>query len=132
MVDISVVCKRCGKTAKSSEFVLDPIYKMAVCPACVKDRKDKEKQAEKARFDEKGKQKQQEALKGKPAGWDYEDDYLEHAEKKKNDQKPIQFEKIGAEKVMVTCPKCTYKFKFNTIKKVPKSCPYCGRMITPR
>lgn len=36
---INVKCRHCGRMANSTGFVLDPIYGMLVCQACVKDRK---------------------------------------------------------------------------------------------
>ena len=41
--DIKAKCRRCGKESPVNEFILDPVYKMMVCIACVKERHLKEK-----------------------------------------------------------------------------------------
>lgn len=48
---VKVKCRRCGREAGSNEFVLDPVYKMMVCPACTKERKNKEASLPKAQHD---------------------------------------------------------------------------------
>ncbi len=40
-MDIKVKCRRCSKIARPNELVLDPDYKMMVCPLCVKEKKNK-------------------------------------------------------------------------------------------
>lgn len=128
---VSAVCKRCGRTAKSTEFVLDNVYKLMVCPQCVKERKERQRDAEKQAHDEVEAEKVQAEKKTKPAGWDHEDEYLEKVEKQRQ-KNQLQFERLDSERVMLTCPKCEYKFKFNTVKKSPKLCPYCGTVISSK
>jgi DNA-directed RNA polymerase subunit RPC12/RpoP len=38
-----VKCKQCGKSAPSTEFTLDPVYRMMVCRKCVEERRMKER-----------------------------------------------------------------------------------------
>jgi len=119
---VSAVCKKCGKTAKSDEFVLDNEYGMMICPACVKDKRDRVRNMQKQAVDEAEKQKKQEEQKKKPAGWDQEDEYLEKYYKR---QEKVKVERISEDKIKITCPTCKYQFPFNTNKQTPRNCPYC-------
>jgi DNA-directed RNA polymerase subunit RPC12/RpoP len=124
--DIKVKCKRCGRSANSTEFVIDPVYRMAVCPACVKERKQSLKvKAEIAQM----KGKKEVVDEKKPAGWDKEDAYLEKAYTMKM-QNTVKVEKIDDEKVKYKCAKCSYDFVYNAIKNTPSSCPYCGAKVS--
>ncbi len=125
---IKVNCKRCGRPAVSTEFVLDPIYGMLVCPTCIKERKSGVAKAE----IQQNKNKQQEqanvqaAAKNKPAGWDKEDDFLERSYKNKQDStKAATVEKIDDQRVKYRCTKCQFKFTYDFIRKYPGTCPYC-------
>ena len=122
--DIKAVCKRCGKSSKACDMVLDPVYKLMVCPFCVKERKDNELSAQKNSLREKESQRNQDKIRSKPAGWDEEDEYLDKVVK--NKKPAIAIQKIDDERVSFACPKCNYKVIFNTIKRHPSSCPYCG------
>jgi hypothetical protein len=125
---IKAVCKRCGKSSPVDSYVLDPYYRMMVCPTCVKERKDKERGAESMAQQNKEKAKQEEVMKSKPAGWDSEDELLERTQKQRK-AVSANFEKISDDKVKYTCPKCKYKFIYNTVSKYPSTCPYCGTTI---
>jgi len=116
--DVKAVCKKCGKMAPASSFVLSSTLRMMVCPNCAKIGKESI---------EKQQQKEMEASK-KPAGWDSEDDYLERAFKEKS-KDAAYVEKIDDTKVRYTCPKCRYKFVYDTIRKYPASCGYCGTKV---
>ena len=63
---VSAVCKRCCRSAKSSEFVLDNEYGMMVCPSCVKERKDRMRNVQKQVAVEAEKAKEVEEAKYKP------------------------------------------------------------------
>lgn len=117
--EIKAICKRCKRSAPSEKFVLDTDYRMMVCPYCILEKRDKKMQAGAA-------QQKQEIVRNKPAGWDSDDDYLEKAAEQKKASSGVIFERIDAEKIKSKCPKCKYGFIYNTAKKFPSSCPYCG------
>ncbi len=126
---VSAVCKRCGKSAKSNEFVLDNEYRMMVCPACIKEKREKFRNAQKQAQEQVEKAKVQEEMKKKPAGWDPEDEYLEKFYKK---QEKIKVERISDDKVKIPCSKCQYKFAYSISKETPKICPFCSTPVDPR
>ena len=128
--DIQVVCKNCGKSSPMEHFALDNVFRMIVCRNCTKDRRLRENvRAEVA------KQKEDKMVKAasggedeKPAGWDKEDVMIERAYRQKAAQ-TVSVERIDNVKVRYSCPKCKYKFLYNTEKRTPSSCPYCGAGI---
>jgi len=119
---VKIKCKKCGRMAPSDQFVLDHIYRMVVCPNCIKDR-EQQKEVEKKQIYQKEKEQQQ-----KP-GWDSEDDYLERAFKMKKESE-LPFKRISPDKIQYVCSKCKHQFAYNTVKKHPNLCPYCGSSIT--
>ncbi len=36
---VKINCRKCGQPSDSTKFVLDPVYKMMVCPKCAQERK---------------------------------------------------------------------------------------------
>lgn len=118
--EIKAVCKRCGKSSPANQFVLDTVYRMMVCPSCVRERKDKILAAKMQQ--EREKEKEQEPPR--PPGWDAEDEYLDKLYKQREKIK-VEFERIDENRVKYTCPKCKYKFVYDTVKKYPDICPYC-------
>jgi DNA-directed RNA polymerase subunit RPC12/RpoP len=122
-------CKRCGREADSSLFILDPVFKMMVCPECVKERKTQQFSIakNKAKAENLVKQEEPKPKKEKPAGWDVEDVEAEMAFKKKQAQQ-TKVEAVGPDKLKYTCPKCKYEFVTNTGKK-PARCGYCGHPL---
>jgi Zn finger protein HypA/HybF involved in hydrogenase expression len=130
--DIKVICKKCGRSAKASEYVLDPDYKMMVCSACSKERLSqvKTKKQEPIAKREEERTREAQPMKNKPAGWDSDDEALEKMTRSRpsaNGGAPkSQYERIDDENVKLTCPKCEYKFTYNTERMNPNSCPYCG------
>ena len=139
--DIKVICKRCGRPAKASEYVLDPDYKMMVCSACSKERlsmgSKKKQEAFVHSANETAKPKETPAVqKNRPAGWDEEDERLEKMSKSKasaassGDGAPqMRVERVDENNVKVTCPKCDYKFTYNLIRMGPNTCPYCSAKL---
>jgi len=126
--DIKVKCKRCGRSSKAEEFVLDSDFRMMVCQNCIKEKKMKNEV-----YDELSKKKELkkgkiEEVEKKPAGWDKEDEYLERTQKMRM-KEMAQVERVDDEKVKYKCPKCSYKFLYNSIKKIPGRCPYCNSDI---
>ncbi len=126
---IKVKCKNCGKEAPADSFVLDHVYRMMVCPQCVKDRQKREvihkevkKQAEEAK-------KEEEELQKKPAGWDKDDEYLEKAYAEKMAKKMPILE-ISPGKYRYRCRKCKYEFIYNKATKTPSRCPYCNEDVS--
>lgn len=127
MDDMKVKCKRCNRYAKASEFSLDPIYRIMVCPLCVKERKAGEQVHKEVAEMKKKKKQEEDALKSKPAGWDHDDELLERAHKMKSS---VHVERIDRNRVNYICPKCKYKFVYDTAAKRPPRCPYCGSEIS--
>lgn len=124
-----VLCKNCNRYAMSPEFVLDPVIKMMVCSACVKERRYREQvhsEVKKTREESK-KQKVVEELK--PAGWDKEDDMLDKVYKMKM-RNAVKVDRIDGTKVKYTCQKCKYKFIYDEEKRRPNMCPYCSTEIS--
>jgi DNA-directed RNA polymerase subunit RPC12/RpoP len=117
---IKVKCKACGKMADSTEFVLDPGYKMMVCRNCVHDRRVREEIHSKV--------KQQKEEQKKPKGWDAEDEVLERSCKMKA-EKTVKVEHLDDNRIKYCCPKCKYEFVIKLDKMIPNHCPYCGANI---
>ena len=113
MMFVKVKCKNCGSLANADDFKLDTINARMVCPNCTSKSNKKEDVIE---------------VPKKPAGWDQEDEYIERAYKFKKNGTP-KFEKIEGSNVyiMYLCEKCQYKFRYNTLKHWPNSCPRCGK-----
>ena len=127
-MDIKAKCRNCGRQAKPEEFVLDPYYKMMVCPLCVKERKTKtkiQKELEEKKTQEKEQHKEEKKL---PPGYDKDDTYLEKAYAAKM-KDTVKVDKIGQDKVRYTCPKCNYTFEYDILRKIPGRCPYCSSDI---
>ena len=75
---------------------------------------------------------EQQAVKEKPKGWDKEDEMLERAYASKQQAKAATHGavvQIDDTHVKYTCKKCKYSFKYNTEKKQPAHCSYCGADI---
>jgi len=116
---VKVKCKQCGRMANSTDFVLDPGFKMLVCPSCVKDRRA---QVNKPKVEVKPEPP-------KPAGWDKEDEMLEKSFAAKQKEKGTPVVKLDETHVKYKCKACGYEFKYNTEKKSPGNCPYCSAAV---
>ena len=114
---IKVKCKGCGKMADSSEFVLDPGFKMMVCRNCVKDRQMREQVK---------KEVKEETTK--PKDWDIEDEQLTRLAKKKQEN-TVTVQHLDKDRVKYQCPKCKYAFVIKLDRMVPDRCPYCGMKV---
>ena len=114
---VKMNCRNCGSEALSDEFKLDTIKGVMICPNC-------EKRVQKDMI-----QKDIEAkpIEKRPAGWDELDEYLEKNYKQKNEKS----EELSLKNPYknLTCDKCEYKFRYNTIKQWPKVCPSCSKKI---
>jgi rubrerythrin len=136
MESIRAKCRKCGKETKVSDFVVDPVYKMAVCINCSKQRKiDEFKQKNKDNNKEYENEinsptdiLKQKIKANKKAGWDKDDERLERLNEEKYSTLP-KVKKISEEKVKYKCPSCKYEFSYNVIKQIPKSCPFCDKKI---
>ena len=122
--EVSATCRKCGRTAPASSFILDVEYKMMICPQCLKERRTKE-QVYKELKEEKETETQEPQ---KPVGWDKEDEYLERAFKQKEKQNK-HYQRVGDGKINYSCLKCKYKFIYDEDNKHPRTCPYCGTEI---
>jgi len=120
---IKVKCRNCGKEYPADTFVLDYVYKMMVCPQCVKDRQRKEivhKEAQQQVLQETAK---------KPAGWDHEDEMIEKAYAAKlarTGSAPGHLVPTPDGKYKYRCPRCKYEFAYNKATNTPSRCPYCN------
>jgi DNA-directed RNA polymerase subunit RPC12/RpoP len=80
---VEIKCRRCGKTSKAEDFVLDYVYKMAVCLSCIKERKNNDSKTLKQSFKESEAPHVEAPKPIHPPGWDAEDEYLEKLERQK-------------------------------------------------
>lgn len=110
MESIKVICRKCGKLVKAEELILDPIYKLMVCPLCVKARESKESLVEFKIIKEPEVKK---IITPK--------DFIEEPTRITNKLNIIK-EQDG----LCRCLRCSYKFKYNFDKGIPALCPYCG------
>lgn len=108
--DVKVKCRQCGGEARASEFVLDPDFKMMVCPNCVRQ-KGVPKKTEQA-------VKKEQAVSNKPKDWDADDEALEKLYRQKQATKKPNL----TEGMKLKCKKCDYVFVF----KGTRQCPYCN------
>ncbi|HII71708.1 TPA: hypothetical protein HA265_03055 [Candidatus Woesearchaeota archaeon] len=105
--EVQVKCRRCGKHTSSAALVLDPVYRMMVCPNCVKERLNPKKE---------------EPKDVKPVGWDKDDEVLAKT------YKPKVYTPDGKRKH--TCSKCRHSFIHDSVKKYPMNCPMCGTKVS--
>jgi len=122
--DVEVVCKKCSSKSKASEFKVDPILGIMVCRKCY---------GIKAPIAKKEPTKE-----AKPVGWDKDDEVIRHLYNEKersrlkllNENREIKFEIIpGTRSLFYVCEGCEYKFKYNSIKHWPNTCPSCDKMV---
>lgn len=147
-MDVQVPCRKCGKKAPSSEFTIDPDLKMAICKACANERKiaksssgfnpsvrnvphELPKVQPRAPVSNVPGAKQSSSPLGlnveKPAGWDETDELLEKAAAKKAAASAPDGNFTTSDgRVMHTCSKCKYQFKYDPDDDRPNKCPYCG------
>ena len=115
-MDVPVKCRRCGKTAPASEFTIDPDYKMAVCRSCVKNKKNIgniSSQKEGSSFTP--------TVSERPASWNKVNEKIE--------RDIFEKQKMTSDKILKTCYKCNYKFKYNPERNFPNKCPFCGSPV---
>ncbi len=120
---IKVKCRNCGKEYPSNTFVLDHVYRMMVCPQCVKDRQRKEI------IHKEAKQQAAQETEKKPAGWDHDDELIEKAyaaKQAKSSSESGAFVMTIDGKYKYRCPRCKYEFAYNKATNTPSHCPYCN------
>jgi DNA-directed RNA polymerase subunit RPC12/RpoP len=125
---IKVKCRNCGKEYPADSFILDHVYKMMVCPQCVKDRQKREVIHKEAKQQAEEAKQEEEELKKRPAGWDRDDELLERAYAEKQANK-LPIVEISPGKFRYRCQKCRYEFIYNKATKTPSRCPYCNTGI---
>lgn len=125
---IMVKCRNCGKEYPADQFVLDYVYRMVVCPQCVKDRQKREVIHKEAKQQADEAKQQEEELKKKPAGWDRDDVLLEKAYAEKQAKK-MPIVEIAPGKFRYRCQKCRYEFTYSKATNTPSRCPYCNTGI---
>jgi Zn finger protein HypA/HybF involved in hydrogenase expression len=127
---VRIKCKKCGRDAKSDEFILDPVFKIMVCKECVKERKIGEVEQKKLAAQEAVRAaRHEEQKKSMPAGWDHEDAEIERAYNRKMSDREAFVERIDDDRVKYTCKKCKYSFTYYTSQKRPLRCPYCSTAV---
>lgn len=132
--DIKAICKRCKRAAPASSFILDPVYKIVVCPDCVKERtRGKPKTPNATSADTIAKQPTMNSM-AKPftnmQRGSEEPVELKLSAEQPEQPKPIRLAKAAdASKVRYTCGKCKYKFTYSIEKKYPNTCPNCNSPV---
>ena len=123
MDDLRIQCGSCNGFAPANQFKLHYKFKKVVCPSCFSGRTEQEERKKAA-----AKAEQTQTLQPKkPAGWDKEDEFLERMARIKENDLKMKVEKIpGTTLVRFNCTKCTYAFKYDPYRKMPKACPYCN------
>jgi DNA-directed RNA polymerase subunit RPC12/RpoP len=119
---IKAKCRNCGCEAPADQFKLHYELRTMVCPNCFSGRGKKELK--------KDGSKEKVADPSRPAGWDAEDDYLEKMARIKRQQTQASFSKIpNSDHVKYICVNCKYSFRYDPLKKLPYTCPYCNAEI---
>lgn len=124
MVDVLVVCRKCGKKAPSSEFKVNPDFKMAVCSGC-----QKTSLSPKTSFNPSIKNTPtnnitqtnvvSEKIKNvPPKSWNETPHSEPSSLKNKNADSDL-------EKTTRICRKCKYNYKYDSANNKPNKCPYC-------
>lgn len=120
MGNVTAECKMCGGSAAADQFKLHYKFRQMVCPRCYTGKTEEEAKKQVIRNVEPAK----------PAGWDKDDEYLEKVSRVKKEQETTQFNKIaGSDLLMCKCVKCKYSFKYDALRKIPRTCPYCDAEI---
>jgi len=117
---VKAKCRVCGAEEDVEMFRLHHDFKQMVCSNCFTGKTK--------RLEEKKKEEavQHADKPPKPAGWDKDDEYLEKVSRQRQSELQSQFSKIpGSGQVQCKCTHCKYLFKYDPVKKVPRTCPYC-------
>jgi predicted Zn-ribbon and HTH transcriptional regulator len=150
-MDVPVTCRKCGKKAPASEFTVDPVLKMAVCRSCANERKmaarttstsqplvrntptELPKPQKESGAGAGGFQPKPVVRNVPPPGWDVEDELIvKAAAKKASDYEATGLgsaPKLEDGRVLHTCKKCKYQFKYNPETNRPNMCPNCATMV---
>jgi DNA-directed RNA polymerase subunit RPC12/RpoP len=123
-MELKAKCKRCQKEVRVDELKLDYIYKMMVCPACIKERQTTQQVRQELKKEGLPTNEPK-----RPAGWDSEDEYLERVYQER-DRSTVKVQKVDSDRVKYNCVNCKYGFVINIITKTPKMCPYCGSPVS--
>lgn len=144
VIETRVKCRRCGRDAPANEFTVDYVYKMAVCANCVRERKasssanshpvknsplSKSIMSEPRSTASQTTASQSTAKSSRPVDWDEDDDYLEKTAGKKVVSEGVKAVKLDSGKLLYPCPKCKYKFKYDSERNNPNKCPFCATII---
>ena len=122
MDDLRIQCGACNGFAPANLFKLHYKFKKVVCPSCFSGRTEQEERKKAAAV----KAEQAQPQPKKPVGWDKEDELLERMARIKENDLKMKVEKIpGTTLVKFNCTKCTYSFKYDPYRRMPKACPYC-------
>jgi len=120
---LRIQCGACKGFAPANQFKLHYKFKKVVCPNCASGRTEQEER-------KKAAVANVEQAKPKPAGWDKEDEYLERMARMRQNDLKLKVEKVpGTTVVKLTCQKCSYPFKYDLYRKMPRACPYCNGEI---
>ncbi|MBW2964783.1 hypothetical protein KY363_04955 [Candidatus Woesearchaeota archaeon] len=124
---VEVKCKNCGKAYPSTEFTLDPVYRMMVCRKCVSERRMKENpiKAGPASLPRPVNSPVKSAPAPRP-----EVRTMPSMTRSRNTPldpgaEPRQVEAKG-DKMRQRCRKCGFNYLFDAAKGYPLNCPNCG------
>ena len=127
---VKAKCRVCGNMAPADQFRLHYEKRLMVCPSCFKGKPQPEGKSEPLRNEVRHKE---EKAAGKPLGWDEVDEYLAKMQKRSPaavDSGLANFTRIsGSELLKCRCGQCKYEFKFDPLRRVPATCPYCNGEI---
>jgi hypothetical protein len=130
MVDVLVICRKCGKKAPSSEFRVNPELKMAVCSGCQKTNLSSKTSFNPSvkntpvTFDKKQNTIVTEKIENvPPKSWN--ETFKEPINKTTTSSLQNKSPNIDSEKTIRICKKCKYKYKYDSVNNKPNKCPYC-------
>jgi len=107
---VDAVCKNCGKSYPSTEFSLDPVYKMMVCKKCTSERRMKESGLK------QGSTAVPTASQPRPV----------ITAALAQPKRPVV---SSSNKTKERCKKCSFSFVYDAEKCYPQNCPNCGTPI---
>lgn len=123
---VEVKCKNCGKSYPSTEFTLDPVFRMMVCRKCVSDRRMKENPIKAG----SAPMQKTSTTPMRSAPLPVQKPAAPSMTRSRNTpldpgSEPRQVEPRG-DKIKQRCRKCGFSYLFDAAKGYPLNCPNCG------
>lgn len=120
---VMATCKHCGKQYPSTEFTLDPVYRMMVCKKCVEERRMKESPI-----------KSGAPAVSRPSSISSVQGSVARPVAKPSPGLGIPSAKpstaASGNKTRQKCKKCGNVFLYDAEKCYPQNCPQCGTHIS--